>query len=762
MTIEQQIHQICEKRRLRIPSIETFQDNWKKARRLFDHVGGVISNIPNDSHELAPLRAILDEGRIAEVRRLFDEAQRKIEVVNDRCRRNTIRIGVTGKARQGKSTLLQSISGLEDDALPTHDGGPVTAVRSRIFHDPSRKVARITFYTFKEFLSEVVDEYHRALGLPTAAGMTEEQFLTYDYPERFELIDHDRNNDFRDLTEMRRRLLEIRESFPSYRIFLVDTERECDITDFTKLRQFVSYPSIDDERTLGKECPRLYLAVKSIIIYCAFPHANVQNLALVDLPGLGENAANAEEHYREAVREGVDFVLFVRRPSTGGDLWGKNESECLRLLNEIQENVFQENDFVHVVFNTGGISSDQAESAKALQNLIHDMERQRLDKPLVYYEVDVKNEDNVSTALLEPVLQHLVESIPRMDEQVWTANLDAQKSVLEKLESLRGNLLAELNALSKKIESPLEEQVKFASKLKTDIARSLHDVIRNYEDQFAANRYSNEIMDKIEQQNAIIEAWVDDGFGVSDEMWHRKCDDAQIEKFGRRGFLEDQCNVIRVEISKKYKELDIVFDNLFSQLFDQVADALRNNLGSELVEQSFGRESLYRLKEKILSDLKPAQDFAESLEELLQYKLSYQHYVYPEVRPKLKELRPDGELTRTLINPDPAKPANEVLDDLRVEVHSFLYEVRQEVEKTAVLPGKTILAALEHFDDRIIRADGADSQIRYLVEAHGKEICPEKFGRPNIPSQMSYELRSRLRELEDLLKTLHHAMPNHN
>ena len=56
--------------------------------------------------------------------------------VEARFSRETVNIGVSGSARVGKSTLLQSISGLTDEQIPTGRDIPVTAVRSRIYHSP--------------------------------------------------------------------------------------------------------------------------------------------------------------------------------------------------------------------------------------------------------------------------------------------------------------------------------------------------------------------------------------------------------------------------------------------------------------------------------------------------------------------------------------------------------------------------------------------------------------------------------------------------
>jgi hypothetical protein len=49
--------------------------------------------------------------------------------------------------KQGKSTLLQTLSGLSDDEIPARSGKACTAVRSTIYHQPENSTeALVTFH----------------------------------------------------------------------------------------------------------------------------------------------------------------------------------------------------------------------------------------------------------------------------------------------------------------------------------------------------------------------------------------------------------------------------------------------------------------------------------------------------------------------------------------------------------------------------------------------------------------------------------------
>ena len=64
-----------------------------------------------------------------------------------RLNRDTINIGVIGRARQGKSTLLQKLTGLTDSEIPTSSGLPCTSVQSNIYHLDKDTYAKVYFYS---------------------------------------------------------------------------------------------------------------------------------------------------------------------------------------------------------------------------------------------------------------------------------------------------------------------------------------------------------------------------------------------------------------------------------------------------------------------------------------------------------------------------------------------------------------------------------------------------------------------------------------
>ena len=98
----------------------------------------------------------------------IDNILNSLEKLRSRCSRKTINIAVIGYARQGKSRLVQSLTGLSSQIIPDGAQGYCTGTLSKIVHRPGLKkaVATVDFYSENEFLSQVLAPYYKTLGLP--------------------------------------------------------------------------------------------------------------------------------------------------------------------------------------------------------------------------------------------------------------------------------------------------------------------------------------------------------------------------------------------------------------------------------------------------------------------------------------------------------------------------------------------------------------------------------------------------------------------
>lgn len=99
------------------------------------------------------------------LQKLLALRQGELEMLAERFLRQTLTIGVVGRARQGKSKFLQSITGLTSNVIPDGSGSHCTGVKSRISHHDGRFGATVYVYNEETFLAKVVAPYYERLTL---------------------------------------------------------------------------------------------------------------------------------------------------------------------------------------------------------------------------------------------------------------------------------------------------------------------------------------------------------------------------------------------------------------------------------------------------------------------------------------------------------------------------------------------------------------------------------------------------------------------
>ena len=358
---EARIAAILADRRRLLPDVRAESARWQAVDEQLAALAVAVEALRTHSTTPAELREALVLP-FAQAREGAGEAVRLLRVLEARLARDTVNIGVSGQARVGKSTLLQSVSGLGDDQIPTGQALPVTAVRSRIFHAPDLRRATLRLHSFDTFVTDVIAPYHAELDIAGLPG-TPEEFRHWPYPKpRRRTFATARPAGFADGRASRRtdrpswvtmlnRLRAMQQSFPTYEHDLTGGER---VLPLEELRPWVAYPTNAEEQQPGPVARR-YLAVRDVRIDCPFPHAQVRHLGIVDLPGLGEFAARADEHHVGGLQNEVDVVLLVKRPVEGMAYWGDADARALDLIDSARGFV-DRRDFVVLVLNTGDTS----------------------------------------------------------------------------------------------------------------------------------------------------------------------------------------------------------------------------------------------------------------------------------------------------------------------------------------------------------------------------------------------------------------------
>jgi hypothetical protein len=501
--IRNRIDEVLQARRAMLPVIEAESARWSRIQALLSDLADAIEDA---AHVEEGEESVVFDVDPAELSRVAAEALAALAVTRARVSRHTVNIGVSGRARNGKSTLLQSMSGLTDEQIPAGKGQPVTAVRSRIFHSDTIRSAQLTMHSDRSFRSEVVAPYFQVLGL-VPEPRTVADFARFDLAGAVAQFPTRHVEDNRPVLA---RLEEMRESLPSYRGLLTGEVRQVDVDD---LRHWVAYPE-----QAGDEVPdRRFLAVRDAMITCRFPVDEVDSLGLIDLPGLGELVPNAEEHHLAGLENDVDFVFVVKRPVDTNAMWTDGDQACIGLIARAC-GAAAVRDFMTILVNTGGCEQVNVDA------LAHDI-RNRLNEGVDGHNYQVWMADGadrqvVADDVLVRALAHLAVALPRMDAAVIADSMRGCEQARTELLSQMRRLSASLRGMSRP--TAFEEIDRRAEAVRDEFVLSLHAWVGELRRRTDETYEDTEFLERVERLREEIRGWVMDGFGMGRAEWVKR------------------------------------------------------------------------------------------------------------------------------------------------------------------------------------------------------------------------------------------------
>lgn len=721
--IADRIEVILDARKRRLPQIRADIEWW---RDTDDHIAGLDRAVAElRGHPATPeeLRTVLEPFRAEEIREGIAEAIRLLRVLETRFSRDTINIGVSGQARVGKSTLLQSVSGLGDDQIPTGEALPVTAVRSRIYHSSEFRRATLRLHSFDTFVTDVISPYHAELELP-GLPVSPPDFRGWAYP-RPAAEGTAGAIDKPSYVTMINRLRAMQESFSSYEADLTGRER---VVALEELRPFVSYPTNEEEQAPG-ETARRYLAVRDVRIDCTFPHAQVEHLGIIDLPGLGEVAVRAEQHHVNGLQNEVDLVLLVKRPVEGMAYWGDADARALDLIDGARGFV-QKRDFVFIVINSGGTS---APLAAALHDHIRgQVNSGRTDQFFRVLETDAADTSDVFERVLTPVLTHLVERMPAMDAEVLAGTRSELRTMSSRIRVVIDDLSRMLSSVKHASASVAEDLERRTGRLRQDLAGALAGLVAELREQARSAIQDPGFSSAVDTAYQATRTWINSGIGVGPQVWQ---DDAlrsmRVDQNSSR-YAGDELNRVRVEISHRFEGIDAYFSTRVQELWSRISKILYVQLGT-LVEGEDGETALRRFAELLSDASEPCPRLSAAVQQLLSVRLDYRSQLHPRVRAEL------DALTLQERDPETGQQRNRIVVELNEAGARQLYQsVVHMAEQAAHLTKKALLregltpalvlhAAAEQFEDTLIRSGDSEREFKRLARSYRDEIWSGVF-----------------------------------
>jgi ABC-type glutathione transport system ATPase component len=148
-----QIARIIEERQPLAIKVEEVENNLQALSSALHVLDQHRSQLVSQADDVET-RGRLEEINLTTVQSEINTELAALSKLRTRFSRKTLNIGVIGRAGQGKSRLLQSLSGLSSDEIPSGDRSHCTGGRSTIHHNPGVETyGEVWFHSERSFLN---------------------------------------------------------------------------------------------------------------------------------------------------------------------------------------------------------------------------------------------------------------------------------------------------------------------------------------------------------------------------------------------------------------------------------------------------------------------------------------------------------------------------------------------------------------------------------------------------------------------------------
>lgn len=623
--------------------------------------------------------------------------QPKLTALRLRFDKDSLNIGVAGRARQGKSTIIQAITGLPDYVIPTSRGLPCTGARSKIVHQEHGSRAALEFFTEKEFISEIVGSYYEELDLYSPPR------CIADFEKPLPPIQENHSHTQKAVYT---KLREIHESIPRFKTLLSKPTLS---EDLERIRDYVSQ---EDGR-------KNYLAVKMANIYAPFLNKDAAGLAIVDLPGLGEVARGHDRKLTASLQQEVDAVILIKYPESTGTHWDELDFKVFDIIDRSVPEVSIE-DWLFVVLNRG---PDNHLQVKLLAD-----NPPNTRSPLKILTADCTDRQEVDEVVFCFVLQHLQSNLERIDRK----HLEGiAQGIRELVQELKSSLFPIQNFLNSLRQGDREHE-RFDA-LFDEFMRSFTDrlelITEKFFQQSLEDIYSEPFKKAVDN--------VCDHAETAPPI--PSCGELEVDFRHRGGWphvVQERLHQLRAHLTQELTGLDACLKRIVESALDALATEIGNSAVGTVIKSAGQQDRRTRL---LLLDLHGALDKARHptmttcLNYILNFDLSYHSHFHYRVREKMFWLDPmsSADLPGKYI-PSNAKAENaEDIERALTEAYRrVVFEVRQVLTDAMYSdPLKAVFALIEEFKDRMVRTKGVEKEWKNFLREHRSEAWPQEFDR---------------------------------
>jgi hypothetical protein len=643
-------------------------------------VGSFVQTVPSQTQETVA-RIILQ----------VCEEQERLTRLRERFNKDELCIGVVGLARQGKSTILQSLSGLDSRLIPTDSGLHCTASTSFITNTDSDRVKiTVSFHNRDDFFVNTILPFFKELSLsPVPANLAE--FEVSVLPLQKNLATPNDEAQYKKLLEYHRHISQ-------YSYLLTGISRQVGIDE---MAEYVVHYT-EEHGVVYK-----YLAVEQIEISCSFPYSNIGKLTLIDMPGAGDVSVINEAKRIKKLISKVDFLLFVRKPDPLGDAWNPVDLElynaCSKAMTElgVPDLDIKDNSFLvlnHVNFSptVNNLDNCRAMGANASS---HGMKFSEIAI------LDCSDSNAVSEKILRNI-SSFVNKISDLDDQIMYHSRKNISSIFNSTQQM-----VNVTEGTGQEDDPLDLYVfkEMFNNLWSTQTNAFENLLKQ---KYVLCLVPNEVIYDHFKRTKLNSKALLARLTEADVKLARNAVGSYNKAY------EDFLNEYKTHITNEFIKLDAILLQVMNGIKNEVYEILKTD--GKLSYMSKNGESFDKI---LLEEVGNITELRNSLHSFINFQLSYLGFLHFKIREYLDILTPDF-LEIRLSREDTAE---DILKYIKHSVEACLYKIEKEFYIWSQDINKISFSLLEEFLNQIFRSKHAKDnwEIFYQVNVH--RIWPDRY-----------------------------------
>ena len=738
--ITQKIDSIIATRKAKLPAILSAIERLEKTYAVVQEIERIQADLASEGSRY---KILLDNPEAAAKLQMislnafykaYKEYKQRLLMLKSRFEREHLHISLVGSARQGKSLVIQNISGLDKSIIPSSDGSDCTGAKSVITNTDNDNVeAKITFYSEAE-ICEIVNCYLERI--------CQDSYTPVYSIDQFHSIPVDTiRNQIGRRAEEQQLLMHLQnyiDHIPEIRNLLgqVITVPQDAIESYV-----AQYKHDDFNQKYWK-----YLGVKSADIRCRFPYADTGKIVLLDTIGIGTTSLGVEDSMLRTVEEESDAIVFMFRPDPLGPRLSSTE---VAIIDKISARVSEEyaNEMLFWVINK--VEEGKGRNIDYISSVIEQIQYQKFPVSEML-QVNCLSQTEVEQKLLIPVLSKMSQKIDVVDnllaERVHNAAMDVYDA-FAKISMAFDDVRC--NAVSQDMIEAMEPTIR--KTYRTDLLNNLHNRCREYK--LLRDQPCEEFQAAVAETLKQMFSFVPEEEEILDLL--------NMGTLTQHNALEHCTNRIRLEIIDAFTALDSTLSELVNRMKVEILSIYADPDKGKLAAIAGDVDDPADWIDRFIERTKGKTDYPIIADALLKFKdfqCSVQGFMIYEVRNKLDRI--DYSLQQqmpTLRNGLDNKPAlaaeiNTILMNEIEEVHNNLESTMKSLYH---IPNRAMFAAIKDLCDRCAFEDrpqitklDVQSEWRKLYRKWTAEIWRDEYA----AKQSAHELSEAFNTLADRVK----------